>query len=135
MEGANADVVRGWLEGVNEPGLAPTLELSHEHIEIGNLPEFVIQGPYRGHAGVKKWFDEAFDVVADRRMEVEDLTDLDDGETIVTVQLVSGTSTHTGLGFDLRWAAVWKVRDGKVDRVQGFATKGQAMKAAGARKA
>ena len=80
----NADVVRGWLEGVNEPGLAPTLELSHEHI--------------------------------------------------VTIQLVTGTSTHTGLAFDLRWAAVWKVSDGKVDRVQGYATKGQAMKAVGARK-
>ena len=130
----NADVVRGWLEGVNEPGLARTLELSHEHIEIGNLPEFVIQGPYRGHAGVRKWFDESFDVVADRRMEVEDLSELHEGETIVTIQLVTGTSTHTGLAFDLRWAAVWKVSDGKVDRVQGYATKRQAMKAAGARK-
>ena len=133
MAQENEEVVRGWLEGVNEPGLAPTLELSHEDVEIGNLPEFVIQGPYRGHAGIHKWFEESFDVVADRRMDVEDLTELDDGETIVTIQRVSGTSTHTGLAYDLRWAAVWKVRDGKVDSVQGYATKGQAMKAVGAR--
>ena len=71
-------------------------------------------------------------MVADRRMELEDLTSLDDGETIVTIQRVSGTSTHTGLAFDLRWAAVWKIRDGKVERIQGYATKGRALKAAGA---
>jgi ketosteroid isomerase-like protein len=125
----NADTVRGWLDGVNEPGLARTLELSDEYIEIGNLPEFVIQGPYRGHAGVHTWFDESFDVVADRRMVVEDVIEID-GDTVVTVQLVTGTSTHTGLAFDLRWAAVWKVRGGKVERVQGYATKGRALKAA-----
>ena len=129
MTAGNADTVRGWLDGVNEPGLAPTLELSHEFIEIGNLPEFVIQGPYRGHAGVHTWFDESFDVVADRRMVVEEISEID-GDTVVSVQLVTGTSTHTGLAFDLRWAAVWKVRDGKVERVQGYATKGRAMKAA-----
>ena len=131
MTAGNADTVRGWLDGVNEPGLAPTLELSHEFIEIGNLPEFVIQGPYRGHAGVQKWFEESFDVVAGRRMEVEEVTELDGG-TVVTIQVVSGTSTHTDLPFELRWAATWKVRDGKVERVQGYATKGRAMKALGA---
>ena len=125
----NADVARQWLEGVNVPGLAPTLALSHEHIEIGNLPEFVIQGPYRGHADVHKWFEESFDVVADRRMLIEEATEVDP-ETVVTIQVVTGTSTHTDLPFELRWAAVWKISDGKVDRVQGYATRGQAMKAA-----
>ena len=115
---------------MNEPGLGPTLDVSHEHIEIGNLPEFVIQGPYRGHQGVLHWYDESFDVVAGRRMELEEATELDD-ETVVTIQVVSGTSTHTDLPFELRWAAVWKVRDGKVERVQGYASKGQALKAAG----
>ena len=124
--------MRRWLEGVNEPGLAPALALSHDDIEIGNLPEFVVQGPYRGHAGVHKWFEESFDVVAGRRMELEDLTALDDGETVVTIQRVTGTSSHTGLAFDLRWAAVWTARDGKVERIQGYATKGRALTAAGA---
>ena len=118
---------------MNEPGLASTLAHSHEHIEIGNLPEFVIQGPYRGHADVHKWFEDSFDVVADRRMVIEEATEIDAG-TVVTVQVITGTSTHTGLPFELRWAAVWKISDGKVDRVQGYATRGQAMKAAGARK-
>lgn len=122
--------MRGWLEGVNEPGLAPALALSHDDIEIGNLPEFVVQGPYHGHAGVHTWFEDSFDVVVDRRMELEDITELDDGETVVTIQRVTGTSTHTGLAFDLRWAAVWKIRDGKVERIQGYATKGRALKAA-----
>ena len=116
---------------MNEPGLASTLALSHEHIEIGNVKEFVVQGAWHGHAGVLQWLDDAFDVIADRKFEIDEVIDGDDGETVVTVQRATGVSTHTGLAFDLQWAAVWTIHDGKVQRVQGYATKAQALRAAG----
>jgi ketosteroid isomerase-like protein len=123
-------VARRWVEGLNDEAL-PTLDVSDEQIEIGNVKGFVVQGPWHGHAGVRRWLDDAFDVVADRRFEVDEVIDGDDGETVVTVQRVTGVSTHTELAFDLEWAAVWTVRAGKVHHVQGYATKAQALEAAG----
>lgn len=123
-------MARRWVEGLNDEA-RPTLEVSDAQIEIGNVKEFVVQGPWHGHAGVRQWLDDAFDVIADRRFEVDELIDCEDGETVVTVQRATGMSTHTGLAFDLQWAAVWKIRAGRVVHVQGYATKAQALRAAG----
>ncbi len=70
----------------------------------------------------------------DDRVEVEEALDGGDGETVVTVQRVRGQSSHTGLELDLRWAAVWTVRAGKVVRIQGYAGKRTALQAAGLRR-
>ena len=126
----NVEVARRWIEGLNDESL-PTLAVSHDDIEIGNVREFVVQGTYHGHDGVRQWLEEAFDVLADRRIEVVELIDGGDGETVVSVQRALGTSTHTDLPFDMPWAGVWKIRDGKVERVQGYASKRQALEAAG----
>jgi ketosteroid isomerase-like protein len=93
----------------------------------------VVQGPYHGHAGVREWVSDAFDVINDRRFELEEAIDSGDGETVVTVQRALGHSTHTGLKFDLSWAAVWTIRSGKVVRIQGYLTKGAALEAVGLR--
>ncbi|MDQ3469751.1 MAG: nuclear transport factor 2 family protein [Actinomycetota bacterium] len=111
----------------------PRLELCDEHIEIRNVEEFLVQGPYHGHDGVRRWFAEAFDVISDPRFELDEVIDGGDGETIVTVQRVLGHSGHTGLELHLRWALVWTIRGGKVAFIQGYAGRREALKAAGLR--
>jgi ketosteroid isomerase-like protein len=133
MSRENVEVVRLWMEGLSEEGMPP-LDLCDEQIEIANVEEFVVQGPYHGHAGVRQWVTDAFDVVNDRRFELDEAIDTGDGETVVTVQRALGYSRHTGLKFDLLWAAVWRIRGGKALHIQGYASKGQALEAVGLRK-
>jgi ketosteroid isomerase-like protein len=128
MSRENVEIVRRWMEGLNQEGVPP-LDLCDEQIQIGNVKEFVVQGPYHGHAGVREWVTDAFDVISDRRFELEEAIDGGDGETVVTVQRALGHSTHTGLKFDLSWAAVWTIRSGKVVHIQGYLTKGAALEA------
>ncbi len=130
MTPTNTDVVRRWMDGLSEDGLPP-LELCDERIVIGNVEEFLVRGDYHGHEGVRQWVDEAFDVLEDRRFELVEATDAGDGETVVSVQRALGRSQHTGLPFDLPWAAVWTIRDGKVAAVQGYLNKAAALRAAG----
>src|SRR5918999_1399767 len=112
MSRENVELVRLWMEGLSEKGMPP-LDLCDEQIEIGNVKEFVVQGPYHGHAGVRQGVADAFDVANDRRFELDEAIDAGDGETVVSVQRAIGHSSNTGLEFDLRWAAVWTIRGGK----------------------
>jgi len=56
---------------------------------------------------------DAFDVINDRRFELDEIIDTGNDETVVTLQRALGQSSHTGLAFNLPWAAVWTVRGGK----------------------
>ncbi len=118
------------MQGLDEDGLPP-LDLCHEQIEIGNVEEFMMQGPYHGHAGIRQWVADGFDVLDGRRFALDETIDAGDGETVVSVQRALGRSTHTGLDFELRWAAVWTIRDEKVVRIQGYVGKTRALAAAG----
>ena len=130
MSRENVEVVRLWIQGLSEAG-SPPLDLCDEQIEIGNVEEFVVQGPYHGHDGVRQWATDAFDVVVDRRFELNEAIDAGDGETVISVQRALGHSSHTGLKFDLKWVGVWTIRGGKVVRIQGYASKAQALEAVG----
>jgi uncharacterized protein len=133
MSRENVEVARLWLAGLNEQGMPP-LDLCDDRIEIGNVAQFLVQGPYHGHAGVRQWVADAFDVISNRRFELDEAIDTGDGETVVTVQRALGHSSHTGLELELPWAAVWTIRDGKVVRIQGYASKAKALEAVGLRK-
>ena len=130
MSGGSSEIMRRWFDGLNRDGVPP-LELCHEDIEIANVEEFIVQGPYHGHDGVRRWVTEAFDVVDDLRFALDEVVDAGDGEHFVTVQRAVGLSRHTGLEFNLRWAAAWTVREGKVARIHGYLRRRDALAAAG----
>ncbi len=126
----NVEVVRLWWTGFNEDRMPP-LELCDERIEIGMLREFPVQGPYHGHDGVRRWVQDMFEVIDEPRVELVEIIDAEDGETVVTEQRALGRMRHTQLEADYRWATVWTVKAGNVLRAQGYASKPEAHEAAG----
>jgi ketosteroid isomerase-like protein len=133
MSEENVEVVRCWWARFNEDG-TPPLELCDERIEIRNPAEFPNRGPYRGHDGVHQWMADTFEVIDELQMQVEEVIDVGDGETVVSVQRALGLARYTRLR-DLAppWAAVWTVRSGKAIRAQGYLSKAEALEAAGLR--
>ena len=132
MSQENFDVVRRWWAGFNEDGM-PSLDLCDEQIEISNPPEFPVRGSFHGHEGVRRWRDQAFDVFDDLNVETEKLIDAGDGETVVMFLRLRGVASYTRIKADEPWAAVWKIRNGKLLHAQGYISRRKALEAAGLR--
>lgn len=126
----NAEVVRRWWAGMNEDGLPP-LELCHEQIEIRNPADFPLTGPYQGHAGVRVWAAETFDTVDDHSVEVEEIIEAGDGETVFMALVSRGRWKHMDLDAEVPWAAVFVIRERKLVFAQGYLNKADALEAAG----
>jgi ketosteroid isomerase-like protein len=72
-----------------------------------------------------------FEVIDEPRIELVEIIDAKDGETVVTVQRALGRMRHTQLEADFRWATVWTVKAGNVLRAQEYATKAEGLEAVG----
>jgi ketosteroid isomerase-like protein len=131
MARANVEVVSRFVAALNEDPPRLLLEVIDEDVEIRNPPEFPLQGPFRGHEGTRLWFRESWEVFTGPHHELEEVIDVGDGATVISVQRIQGRTRHMQLETNLRWAAVWTFRAGKVLRAQGFMHRREALEAAG----
>ena len=130
MSSESVEVVKRWWQGFNENGM-PALALCDEEIEIHNPPDLPGRGVYQGHDGVRSWCDEVFDIIVDARVRPEEIVDVHaDGETVLMLLRVVGTASYTGIEVDYEWAAIWRIRDGKVIHAQGYLDRAEAIEAA-----
>ena len=133
MSQEQIDVVRRcWAELEQDPPKV-SLELFDEAVVIQNPPEFPMRGPFRGHTGVQVWANEIWDVLSSLHHEIEDIIEGPDGETVVSIQRTQAHMRHTGIPVDIRWAAVWKFKQARVRRAQGYMRTRDALEAAGLR--
>ena len=109
------------------------LDLCDEQIEIRNPATFPVADEYHGHDGVRQWATEVWEVFSELHHELEELIEIGDGGTVISVQRTQGRMRHTELEVDLPWAAVWTVRDGKALRAHGYVSKAEALEAVGLR--
>ncbi len=130
MAKENSAVVAVWLRGVNEQG-EPPRELCDEHIDIENVADSPLQGPYRGYDGAQRWVSDIFDVLDGPRIEMGESIEASDGETVVTKLRLLGRARHSQLDIEYPWTAVWIVRDGVILHAHGYATWIEALEAVG----
>jgi ketosteroid isomerase-like protein len=134
MSQENVEVVRLWWAGFNEDGLPP-FDLCDEQIEIRNPAGFPGTLVFRGHDGVRQWRAESFDLdtIDHVRVEMDELIEAADGETVVMAVRTLGHSKRFEMDYEVPWAAVWIIRRGKVVYAQGYLHKADALEAAGLR--
>ena len=128
MSHENVEIVRRWFAAIAEGELAP--DLWDADLIVDNIPEFPVTGPYRGHEGLQRWWDDLAEVVEGARVQLDEATRLDD-ERVLTIQRLIGDMAYTRIPVDAPWAAIWIVRRGKLCRVSGYATREQALAAVG----
>jgi ketosteroid isomerase-like protein len=129
MSQGNVDVVHALWAGL-ERGDA-RLDLCDEQIELRTVAEIPVADEYRGHAGVRQWLTDVWEVFSEFHNEVVEVFESEDGETVVTVVRTSGRMRHTGLEANLKWAVVWTIRRGKAVRAHGYLSKTEALEAVG----
>ena len=94
--------------------------------ESGELPD---RGAYAGKeafiANLAK-LEEAFDEVRMEPLEIED-----HGERVVVVVLLRGRGRGSSAQVETTFTQLWSLRDGKAVSLHDYATKGEALEAAG----
>jgi ketosteroid isomerase-like protein len=124
----NVETVKRWFAALQQGDPAP--EMCDPEIEIRNWAESPLPGPYVGHEGVRRWWDDvsdAFDAVHFELLDVEPIDDL----RCLTVQRLVGNFRLTGIEVRGAWGAIVSVREGKILSAIGYATPRRARRAAG----
>lgn len=96
----------------------------HPNVEVVVLRS-QIEGPYRGHRGLRRMLTEAFE--ADMELRFDEIRDCGDRVLVLGHQ----HATVRGVPFDHVLAEVYEIEAGKVLRMQAFASVEAALDAVG----
>jgi ketosteroid isomerase-like protein len=96
--------------------------------EDDNLPDHVGE-VYRGPEGVLRAWARLTEPWEDLRIELEWARAAGEGR-VVSCHLAHGRGRESGIGFETRWAYVWKFRDGKVAHFRSYRTADEAVESA-----
>jgi ketosteroid isomerase-like protein len=121
-------IVRRWFEALERGDPAP--ELCDPDIEITNWAESPVTGPYRGHDGLARWWEDVTDPFQEFRWEPKSIEAIDERRCL-TVQRIAGRFRHTGIDLDFAWGSIVTVRDGKILSAVGYSSPRRARRAAG----
>jgi ketosteroid isomerase-like protein len=121
--------VQAFADAITERDLGAALELCHPEIEFFSLMAQLEASPYRGFAGIRRYFTEIDATWEEWRVEVERLVAAPDGRVAIVM------STHmrgreSGLPFAERVANVWEFRDDKLWRATLYRDPADALRAA-----
>jgi len=129
MSQENVAIVRRAWEAFVRRDNDTALALYDPEIEIDLRDENVGTRAYYGIEGVQRYFRDLMSAFGDMTSEVEEW--IDAGDQVVAMVRSYGRGRRSGVPVDMLEAHVWTVREGKLRRLQTFATKAEALEAAG----
>jgi ketosteroid isomerase-like protein len=127
MSRENVEVVRSifvaWLRGdMATDRLDPEIAMIESSTIPGATSAYGIDAVRRYMASFANYWDEI-------RFEPQEY--IDAGEQVIVVARLVGRGKASGVDVDRVWAYVWTVRGGKALRMEGYANRAEALKAAG----
>jgi ketosteroid isomerase-like protein len=120
-------VVRAFADAITARDVEAALELCHPEIEFFSLMAQLEASPYRGFAGIRRYFRDIEGSWEEWRVEVERLAYAPDGRVVIVM------STHmrgrgSGLPLAQRLANVWEFRDEKLWRATLYRDPSEALR-------
>ena len=129
MSQENVDALREALEAYNRHDLGAFLALMHDDVEAH--PRMAgVEGVYRGHDGIRRWWASARDAFPDFSTDVFEVRDLGDLTLAELRNRGRGAAGGTPVEQESWHVAQW--HDRKVVWWGAYATEAQALEAAGA---
>jgi ketosteroid isomerase-like protein len=130
MSQENVELVRTTMESFNLEGVDAIAEQIDPDFETTTPASLSVEpDTYRGPEGVRRWFDAWEGTMDEVRFDVDELVDA--GDRVVAVSRMVARSHTTGLELEQAVALVWTLRDGRAVRLDPFATRDEALRAAG----
>ena len=124
-------MVRSMLATLNESGVEAALDQIHPDFGGVTPPELSPEPDTSlGHEGIRRYFAGFEGVMDEVRWEADELMEAPNDRVVAGIRLLT-RSVATGLELELPVWQVCTVRDGKVLRIEGFAEREDALRAAG----
>jgi ketosteroid isomerase-like protein len=129
MSQENVERVHRGFDAFNRRDLDAFLALCDPEIEI--VTRFAVErgGSYRGHEGVRAWWDDLLRVFPDFNIELVEVRDL--GDVTVGSGRIRGRGVGSEVPFEERVWAAGKWRDGKLVWWQNCGSEAEALETAG----
>src|ERR1700751_2688156 len=122
--------MRAGFEALNSGEEARILAFADPDFETVVPPELSTEpDTYRGHEGIRRYFELFDDAMEDVRFEAERLWEA--GDSVVAVVRLTARGKQTGIPVEQRIAQVWTIRDGRALRAQTFSKLSEALAEAG----
>jgi ketosteroid isomerase-like protein len=124
----NTELVRGGFEALREGGVDALLPLIHPDFEVTTPPSLAAEpDTYRGHEGVRRYFDTFYDAMDEVRFEPREFREV--GERVIVPTTLIARGRTTGIETQQEFVMAWLLRDGLAIRVEVFATLDEALDA------
>jgi len=133
MSEENVEIVREVYEASARRDAARVLSFYDPEIEwdITCSPAKDLMGHnvYRGHGGLRTFFQEWYEAWEEVSADYEELVDA--GENVIAIETTRGRGRLSGAPVELAHFSVWTLRDGQIVRVAWFGTWDEAANVAG----
>ena len=128
MTSSNLEIVERGFEAFNAEGIDGILPFIHSDFEATTPPELASEpDTYRGHDGIRRWFDSFYEVMDEIRWDARDFRAV--GDRIVVEFTLRARGKTTGLAFGQEAVMVWELQDGKAIRLSLYPTLDEALSA------
>jgi ketosteroid isomerase-like protein len=125
----NLEIVERGIEAFNDRGVEGIIPYIHPEFEATTPPNLASEpDTYRGHDGVRRWFDSFYEVMDQIRWDAHSFQQV--GDRVVVEFTLRARGKTTGLEFGQEAVMVWSFRDGKGIRIELFETLDEALAAA-----
>ena len=130
MSRENVEIVRQIFRAFNSEDIDRVLALTHTEFEL-EVPPALSAEPdiYRGHDGMRRYWESFQDAMDEIRLQPERLCDA--GEAVVVAMKLTAKGRRTAIAVEQRTAGVWTIRDGKVIRIRAYVSLAEALASAG----
>jgi ketosteroid isomerase-like protein len=131
MSQENVEMVRRGYESAFDQGRfdLPLNEWDEECEFVPAMAGAVEGKVYRGHAGLRRYFEELFESFAEVRLENREYRDL--GDSVLVLYWLQVRGHDSGVVLDQPGAALYEFRSGKITRGRSFLSRSEALESAG----
>ena len=129
MSEENVEIVQKAVEIINAREVPE--DLIEPDIQIQNVPTAVTDNLYAGAEGIREWQEDFLAVMDETARFGIDEVLAHEGDVVVARFQLVGHGRASGAPLDLRWFVVCWVRDGRIARIESYASRREALEAAG----
>jgi ketosteroid isomerase-like protein len=133
MSQENVEVVRRAIEanrsGPPDDTVEKAVALANPDFEFMSRLTSVEGATYRGHDGVRAYFKDMADAWQEWRNELDEMTEV--GPDTVLAEVTFRATGKSGVEVELRSAVVWVLSGGRVREIHSYASRQEALEAAG----
>ena len=130
MPREDIEVVEQLVDAFNSGDIDGILALTHADFEVEVPPELSAEPDvYRGHAGMRRYWESFHDALDDVRFQVEGFWEAD-GAVVVAMR-VTAKGRRTAIAIEQRNGGVWRTSEGKALQANIFASLADALDSVG----